>query len=96
MPDRQTGQPSFVLGGKYLITTYYVNPSGVFRQRWGKVAATSTVTHLIAQFGVDQVIFTRVADAVDPALNIGDIVIAGKLYQHDMDALPLFTCHEIP
>ncbi len=64
--------------------------------RWGKVAAASTVTHLIAQFGVDEVIFTRVADAVDPALNIGDIVIAGKLYQHDMDALPLFTRHEIP
>lgn len=64
--------------------------------RWGKVAAASTVTHLIAQFGVDEVIVTRVAGAVDPALNIGDIVIAGKLYQHDMDARPLFTRHEIP
>ena len=64
--------------------------------RIGKVAAASTATHLIAQFGVDEVIFTGVAGAVDPALNIGDIVVAAKLYQHDMDASPLFSQHEIP
>ena len=64
--------------------------------RWGKVAASSTVTHLISQFGVDEVIFTGVAGAVDPALNIGDVVIAGTLYQHDMAARPMFMRHEIP
>jgi hypothetical protein len=32
VPDRQTGQPSFVLGGQYPRTIYYVNPWSVFRQ----------------------------------------------------------------
>ena len=64
--------------------------------RWGKVAAASTLTHLIAQFGVDEVIFTGVAGAVDPDLAIGDVVVAEKLYQHDMDARPFFLQHEIP
>ncbi len=64
--------------------------------RWGKVAAASTLTHLLAQFGVDEVIFTGVAGAVDPNLNIGDVVVAAKLYQHDMDASPFFMRHEIP
>jgi len=64
--------------------------------RWGKVAAASTVTHLIARFGVDEVIFSGVAGAADPALNVGDVIIADKLYQHDMDARPLFPRHEIP
>src|SRR5215510_594948 len=64
--------------------------------RWGKVAAASTVAHLIARFGVEEVIFSGVAGAVDPALNVGDVVIADKLYQHDMDARPLFPRHEIP
>ena len=34
VPDRQMGQPSFVLGGQYPITGYYVNPRSVFRQGW--------------------------------------------------------------
>ncbi len=28
------GQPSFVMGGQYPITAYYVNPISVFRQSW--------------------------------------------------------------
>jgi adenosylhomocysteine nucleosidase len=64
--------------------------------RIGNVAAATTATHLVVQFGVDEVIFTGVAGAVDPALNIGDIVVGDKLYQHDMDARPLFLRHEIP
>lgn len=31
-----------------------------------------------------------------PALNIGDIVVGAKLYQHDMDARPLFPKFHIP
>ncbi len=66
--------------------------------RWGKVAAASTVTTLIQKFGVDLVLFTGVAGAARNDLNVGDIVIADKLVQHDMDvtALPGFGSFEIP
>lgn len=64
--------------------------------RWGKVAASSTVTTLIVKFNVDQIVFTGVAGAVHPMLNIGDIVIGDGHYQHDMDARPLFPKYQIP
>jgi len=53
--------------------------------RWGKVAASSTVTTLIDRFNVDFVIFTGIAGAIDKDLEPGDFVIADKLIQHDMD-----------
>jgi len=64
----------------------------------GKVAAASTVTTLIEIFKVNLVLFTGVAGGADKALNIGDIVIADRLVQHDMDAsaLPGFKKFEIP
>lgn len=66
--------------------------------RWGKVAAASTVTTLIQRYYVDLVLFTGVAGAARNDLNVGDIVIADKLVQHDMDAtaLPGFENFEIP
>jgi adenosylhomocysteine nucleosidase len=73
--------------------------------RWGKVAAASTVTTLIDHFGVDLVLFTGVAGAAREDLEIGDIVIADALIQHDMDAsssglvarfeIPLLGVHTI-
>ncbi len=33
--DRQTSQPSFLLGGRYPITAYNVNPRSVITQSWG-------------------------------------------------------------
>jgi adenosylhomocysteine nucleosidase len=72
-----------------------VNTVVVF-SRWGKVAAAATVSTLIHVFNVDEVIFTGVAGAIDPTLNIGDIVIAKRLYQHDMDARPLMQQFEVP
>ena len=43
-----------------------------------------------------EVIFTGVAGGIYPELNVGDIVIANDLYQHDMDASPIIPRHEIP
>ncbi|HEX2925418.1 MAG TPA: 5'-methylthioadenosine/adenosylhomocysteine nucleosidase [Ruminiclostridium sp.] len=64
----------------------------------GKVAAASTVTTLIETFNVDIVLFTGVAGGAGKDLKIGDIIIADKLVQHDMDAsaLPGFSKFEIP
>ncbi|OIQ00906.1 MAG: 5'-methylthioadenosine/S-adenosylhomocysteine nucleosidase, partial [Zetaproteobacteria bacterium CG2_30_59_37] len=66
--------------------------------RWGKVAASSTATTLIERYGVNCLVFTGVAGALDTSLNIGDIVVADTLLQHDMNAsaLPGIERHEIP
>ncbi|MBM3184086.1 MAG: 5'-methylthioadenosine/S-adenosylhomocysteine nucleosidase, partial [Chlamydiae bacterium] len=64
--------------------------------RWGKVASALTATTLISTFNVDQIIFTGVAGGAAFHLNIGDVVIGKELYQHDMDASPLFEKFEIP
>ncbi|MDQ6998678.1 MAG: hypothetical protein Q9M17_08185, partial [Mariprofundus sp.] len=63
---------------------------------WGKVAAATTATQLIQSFNVDKIIFTGVAGALQAHLNIGDVVVGTHLYQHDMDARPLFKQFEIP
>lgn len=63
---------------------------------WGKVAAATTATQLIQSFNINKLIFTGVAGALQEHLNIGDIVIGTHLYQHDMDARPLFKQFEIP
>jgi adenosylhomocysteine nucleosidase len=64
--------------------------------RWGKVAAATTVTNLILEFNVDRIVFTGVAGAITPELNVGDVVIGQRLFQHDMDARPLMRRFEIP
>ena len=64
--------------------------------RWGKVASAATTTQLINDFNVKEIIFTGVAGAIHPKLNIGDIVIGKNLYQHDLNAFPFFEKFEIP
>ena len=63
---------------------------------WGKVAAATTVTNLIAHFQISELIFTGVAGAISHEVSIGDIVLAKRLIQHDMDARPLIPQFEIP
>ena len=64
--------------------------------RWGKVASAATTTQLINDFEVKEIIFTGVAGAIHPKLNIGDIVIGKNLYQHDLNAFPFYEKFEIP
>ena len=64
--------------------------------RLGKVAAAATAATLIERFGVTHILFTGVAGAADQAVQVGDIVIAEQLVQHDMDASPLFPRFQIP
>ena len=94
----ELGQPaSQSIGGR----TYYSGSLAghdivLAWSRMGKVAAASTATTLLDHFGVDRVIFTGVAGAAAPALNVGDVVIATALVQHDLDARPLFARFEVP
>lgn len=55
----------------------------------GKVNAAVCTQILIDRYGVDAIIFTGVAGAVDPKLNIGDIVISTSSMQHDIDVTAL-------
>jgi adenosylhomocysteine nucleosidase len=61
----------------------------VCRSGVGKVNAAVCTQLLIDRFGVDAVIFTGVAGALDPELNIGDIVVSTESMQHDMDVTAL-------
>ncbi len=51
----------------------------------GKVNAARTTQILIDKLNVKSVINVGSAGALNPILNIGDIVIAEKLIQHDFD-----------
>jgi adenosylhomocysteine nucleosidase len=64
--------------------------------RIGKVAAAATAATLIERFKVTHILFTGVAGSANDQVQIGDIVIADGLMQHDMDASPLFPRFEIP
>lgn len=55
----------------------------------GKVNAAVCTQILIDRFGVSKIIFTGVAGALHPDLDIGDIVISKDLMQHDMDVTAL-------
>ncbi|AJY76427.1 5'-methylthioadenosine/adenosylhomocysteine nucleosidase [Paenibacillus beijingensis] len=54
----------------------------------GKVNA-AVCTQALIDLGAECVLFTGVAGAVDPKLEIGDIVVSTSSIQHDMDCSPL-------
>ena len=51
----------------------------------GKVFSSLTATTMIELFACDVPLFTGVAGAVNPELKIGDLIVASKLAQHDLD-----------
>ena len=85
------------LGGRrfHLGTLHGVATVAVF-SRFGKVAAATTVTQLLASYEVSELVFSGVAGAVSPSLAIGDVVVASGLMQHDMNAAPIFPRYEVP
>lgn len=63
----------------------------------GKVNAGLCVQILADLFAVTHIINTGVAGSLNPALNIGDILISEKALQHDMDSSPIgFEVGQIP
>lgn len=51
----------------------------------GKVFSTLTATTMIEKFGCDTLLFSGVAGGINPKLEIGDLIVASKLSQHDLD-----------
>lgn len=63
----------------------------------GKVNAAVCAQIVIGRFNPTVVIFTGVAGALDPSLEIGDIIISKDSLHHDMDATKLgFKLGQIP
>ena len=51
----------------------------------GKVFSTLTASTMIHHFGVEKMLFSGVAGGINPALKIGDLIVAKNLCQHDLD-----------
>ncbi|MEA2029343.1 MAG: 5'-methylthioadenosine/adenosylhomocysteine nucleosidase [Campylobacterota bacterium] len=62
--------------GKELVIAY---------SKIGKVFSSLTAITLVEKFGCDKLLFSGVAGAINPSLAIGDLVVANKLCQHDLD-----------
>lgn len=62
----------------------------------GKVAAATTAVLLMHAFDARQLVFTGVAGGLALGVDVGDVVVARQLLQHDMDASPLFPRFEVP
>jgi adenosylhomocysteine/aminodeoxyfutalosine nucleosidase len=74
----------------YAANTYYEGTYNgqevvVAYSKIGKVFATLTATMLIEKFNCDTLLFSGVAGAINDELNIGDLIIADGLCQHDLD-----------
>lgn len=61
----------------------------------GKVAASITATLLIEHFDIEYIVFMGVAGAGNPNVNVGDVVVADFLLQHDVDVRPFYKPHEV-
>lgn len=81
---------------KYYIGLLENQKCVVVFSRIGKVAAAITTTTLIHEFKISKLIFTGVAGGVAKNINVGDVVLATNLAQHDFDAYPLYPKNEIP
>jgi adenosylhomocysteine nucleosidase len=62
----------------------------------GKVAAATTTALLLDRFEIDSLLFTGVAGGLGDGVQVGDVVLARELLQHDLDASPIFPRYEVP
>src|SRR5262245_7934567 len=89
-------RPALRAGRRFVSGELAGHPAVVVFSRWGKVAAASTATELILAHGVERIVFSGIAGSLRADLHVGDIVIADRLYQHDLDASPFFAPTEVP
>lgn len=70
---------------KYYLTSYKGLDIVIAYSKIGKVNASLTAATMIERFGAQKLLFSGVAGAVNPSLKIGDLIVATKLAQHDLD-----------
>ena len=69
----------------YYEATYKGRELVIAYSKIGKVFSSLTASTLLEKFGCSKLLFSGVAGAINPALHIGDLIIADKLCQHDLD-----------
>ena len=74
-----------VAGNTYYTALYGSIDLVIAYSKIGKVFSTLTAATMIEKFGVQKMLFSGVAGAINPELKIGDLIAATKLCQHDLD-----------
>lgn len=69
----------------YYEATYQGKELVIAYSKIGKVFSSLTASILLEKFACKKLLFSGVAGAINPALKIGDLIIADKLCQHDLD-----------
>jgi len=72
-------------GNKYYKARFNNHNLIIAYSKIGKVNSTLTAATMIEKFGIEIMLFSGVAGAINEKLNIGDLIIATKLCQHDLD-----------
>jgi len=72
-------------GNSYYEATYKGVELVIAHSKIGKVFSTLTASSMIQHFGCNQLLFSGVAGGINPSLKIGDLIVASKLSQHDLD-----------
>jgi adenosylhomocysteine/aminodeoxyfutalosine nucleosidase len=70
---------------KFYIAKYKNLDLVIAYSKIGKVFASLTASTLIEKFGCEKLLFSGVAGGINPELKIGDLIVATKLSQHDLD-----------
>jgi len=70
---------------KYYEATYKGVELVIAYSKIGKVFSTLTATTMVEHFGCEKLLFSGVAGAISSNLKVGDLIIATKLSQHDLD-----------
>lgn len=70
---------------KYYEASYKGMDLVIAYSKIGKVHAALTASTMVEKFGCEKLLFSGVAGAINPELKIGDLIIASKLCQHDLD-----------
>ncbi|MDJ0497327.1 MAG: 5'-methylthioadenosine/adenosylhomocysteine nucleosidase [Acidimicrobiia bacterium] len=83
-------------GRRYVSGLLAGNPIVTAVSGFGKAAAAATVAAVLERYSPSHVVFAGVAGGVGSGVEIGDIVIADRLVQHDFDASPIFQRFVIP
>ena len=72
-------------GNRYYEASYKGAELVIAYSKIGKVFSTLTASMMIEHFGAQMLLFSGVAGAISPSLKVGDLVVATKLAQHDLD-----------